>query len=111
MEHTDNPHRPAKHDVGHGVHHHRHGRLQDLSLPDEAEYRMGCRCGIRVWFHHRKEVNLEKEEEQVQEQPKKSKMEELDEEAKKQGKKVSKTWEAMMRLKGSLIVNDPRFLL
>ena len=53
-------------------------------------------------FHHRKEVNLEKEEEQVQEQPKKSKMEELDEEA---------TWEAMMRLKGSLIVNDPRFLL
>ena len=62
-------------------------------------------------FHHRKEVNLEKEEEQVQEQPKKSKMEELDEEAKKQGKKVSKTWEAMMRLKGSLIVNDPRFLL
>ena len=45
MEHTDNPHRPAKHDVGHGVYHHRHGRLQDLSLPDEAEYRMGCRCG------------------------------------------------------------------
>ena len=38
-------------------------------------------------------------------------MEELDEEAKKQGKKESKTREAMMRLKGSLIVNDPRFLL
>ena len=51
-----------------------------------------------------------KKEEKVQEQPKKSKMEELDEEAKKQGKKVSKTWEAM-RLKGSLIVNDPTFLL
>ena len=32
-------------------------------------------------------------------------------EKEKQGKKVSKTWEAMMRLKGSLIVNDPRFLL
>lgn len=26
-------------------------------------------------------------------------------------KKVSKTWEAMMRLKGSLIMNDPKFLL
>lgn len=26
-------------------------------------------------------------------------------------RKVSKTWEAMMRLKGSLIVNDPKFLL
>ena len=48
MEHTDNPHRPAKHDVGHCVYHHRHGRLQDLRLSDEAEYRMGCRCGIRV---------------------------------------------------------------
>lgn len=30
----------------------------------------------------------------------------------KNGKrKVSKTWEAAMRLKGSLIVNDPKFLL
>ncbi len=26
-------------------------------------------------------------------------------------KKASKTWEAAMRLKGSLIVNDPKFLL
>lgn len=26
-------------------------------------------------------------------------------------KKVSKTWEAAMKLKGSLIVNDPKFLL
>lgn len=26
-------------------------------------------------------------------------------------KKVSKTWEAAQRLKGSLIVNDPKFLL
>ncbi|WP_262921890.1 hypothetical protein [Segatella cerevisiae] len=26
-------------------------------------------------------------------------------------KKVSKTWEAAMRLKGSIIVNDPSFLL
>lgn len=26
-------------------------------------------------------------------------------------KKVNKTWEAMQRLKGSLIVNDPKFLL
>lgn len=54
---------------------------------------------------------MEKTEEKVQEQSKKSKMEELDEEAKRQGKKVSKTWEAAMRLKGSLIVNDPTFLL
>lgn len=62
-------------------------------------------------FITERRLTMEKEEEKVQEQPKKSKMEELDEEAKKQGKKVSKTWEAMMRLKGSLIVNDPRFLL
>ena len=33
------------------------------------------------------------------------------EEAAKQGRKYSKTWEAAMRLKGSLIVNDPKFLL
>lgn len=26
-------------------------------------------------------------------------------------KKVSKTWEAAIRLKGSLIVNDPKFLI
>lgn len=26
-------------------------------------------------------------------------------------KKVSKTWEAAQRLKGSLILNDPKFLL
>ena len=26
-------------------------------------------------------------------------------------KKVSKTWEAAMKLKGSLIVNDPKFLI
>lgn len=26
-------------------------------------------------------------------------------------RKVSKTWEAAMKLKGSLIVNDPQFLL
>ena len=68
-----------------------------------AEYEYG--------FITERRLTMEKEEEKVQEQPKKSKMEELDEEAKKQGKKVSKTWEAMMRLKGSLIVNDPRFLL
>ena len=54
---------------------------------------------------------MEKEEKKVTVQPKKSKMEEMDEEAKRQGKKVSKTWEAMMRLKGSLIVNAPTFLL
>ncbi len=61
--------------------------------------------------YHIRRFAMEKKEEMVKEQPKKSKMEELDEEAKKQGKKVSKTWEAMMRLKGSLIVNDPKFLL
>lgn len=54
-----------------------------------------------------------KEEKLKEKEPKakKSLMEEMDEEAKKQGKKVSKTWEAAMRLKGSLIVNDPKFLL
>ncbi len=26
-------------------------------------------------------------------------------------KKVSKTWEAMQRLRGSFIINDPKFLL
>lgn len=31
--------------------------------------------------------------------------------AKKVKRKVSKTWEAAIRLKGSLIVNDPKFLL
>ena len=31
--------------------------------------------------------------------------------AKTEKRKVSKTWEAAMRLKGSLIVNDPQFLL
>lgn len=31
--------------------------------------------------------------------------------AKTKKRKVSKTWEAMQRLKGSLIVNDPKFLL
>lgn len=30
---------------------------------------------------------------------------------KPQRRKASKTWEAAMRLKGSLIVNDPKFLL
>lgn len=32
-------------------------------------------------------------------------------EQKPKKKKVSKTWEAAMRLKGSLVVNDPKFLL
>lgn len=32
-------------------------------------------------------------------------------EVKDKKRKVSKTWEAMQRLKGSLIVNDPKFLL
>lgn len=32
-------------------------------------------------------------------------------EKKPKKKKVSKTWEAAVRLKGSLIVNDPKFLL
>lgn len=31
--------------------------------------------------------------------------------AKAKKRKVSKTWEAAMKLKGSLIVNDPKFLL
>lgn len=31
--------------------------------------------------------------------------------AKAKKRTVSKTWEAMQKLKGSLIVNDPKFLL
>ena len=72
---------------------------------------MGRKFPLLVPFSYLCQKSYNKGEEKVQEQPKKSKMEELDEEAKKQGKKVSKTWEAMMRLKGSLIVNDPKFLL
>ena len=34
-----------------------------------------------------------------------------DKEPKSRKRKVSKTWEAAMRLKGSLVVNDPKFLL
>ena len=68
-----------------------------------AEYEYG--------FITERRLTMEKEEEKVQEQPKKSKMEELDEEAKKQGKKVSKTREAFGKSKGCFIINDPRFLL
>lgn len=43
---------------------------------------------------------------------KRKKMPKLKQLWQKTGKrKVSKTWEAMQRLKGSLIVNDPKFLL
>lgn len=43
---------------------------------------------------------------------KKSKVEEiLEADRKNPPKRVNKTWEAAMRLKGSLIVNDPTFLL
>ena len=54
---------------------------------------------------------MEKKEEKVQEQPKKSKMEELDEEAKKQGKKTNKTWEAFGQSKGCFSFKDPKVLL
>lgn len=36
---------------------------------------------------------------------------EAKEQKSKKKKKVSKTWEAAQKLKGSLIVNDPKFLL
>ncbi len=48
---------------------------------------------------------MEKEEEKKVEEKVKAKV------AKTKKRKVSKTWEAAMRLKGSLIVNDPKFLL
>ena len=57
---------------------------------------------------------METKEEKLKEkepEAKKSLMEEVEEEACKQGKKSSKTWEAMKLLKCSLIVNDPTFLL
>ena len=81
------------------------GRKFPLLVPFSYLCQKSYNKGGQLW------TTMEKKEEKVQEQPKKSKMEELDEEAKKQGKKVSKTWEAAMRLKGSLIVNDPTFLL
>lgn len=48
---------------------------------------------------------MEKEEEKKVEEKVKAKV------TKTKKRKVSKTWEAAMRLKGSLIVNDPKFLL
>ena len=39
------------------------------------------------------------------------KVESTNKSPKNKKRKVSKTWEAMQRLKGSLIVNDPKFLL
>lgn len=48
---------------------------------------------------------MEKVEEKKVEEKAKTK------EVKAKKRKVSKTWEAAMRLKGSLIVNDPTFLL
>lgn len=48
---------------------------------------------------------MEKVEEKKVEEKAKTK------EVKAKKRKVSKTWEAMQRLKGSLIVNDPKFLL
>ena len=50
---------------------------------------------------------LEKNEEKKKEENAKTKTTV----AKTGKRKVSKTWEAMQRLKGSLIVNDPKFLL
>ena len=50
---------------------------------------------------------LEKNEEKKKEENAKTKTTV----AKTGKRKVSKTWEAAMRLKGSLIVNDPQFLL
>ena len=51
---------------------------------------------------------MEKKTEKKQETKAETKVEAKEQTPKK---KVSKTWEAAMRLKGSLIVNDPTFLL
>lgn len=51
-----------------------------------------------------KDIEKEKPAAAPEEQKEESKVQEPKSEA-------SKTWEAMMRLKGSLIVNDPKFLL
>lgn len=48
---------------------------------------------------------MEEKEKKIQEKK------EASPKARKPRKKVSKTWKAAMKLKGSLIVNDPKFLL
>ena len=55
---------------------------------------------------------MEENTKKAMEPTKKSKVEEiLEADRKNPPKRVNKTWEDMMRLKGSLIVNDPKFLL
>ena len=55
---------------------------------------------------------MDNEKEEKKEEKKLSAVEEiLEADRKNPPKKVNKTWEAAMRLKGSLIVNDPTFLL
>ena len=59
-----------------------------------------------------RKVTMEENTEKAMEPMKKSKVEEiLEADRKNPPKRVNKTWEAAMRLKGSLIVNDPTFLL
>ena len=59
---------------------------------------------------------METKEEKLKEketETKKSLMDEMNEEAKKQNspKKTNRTWEAFGRSKGCFIINDPKFLL
>lgn len=77
-------------------------------------------CSLFLYFlylchssNHGRKVTMEENTEKAMEPTKKkSKVEEiLEADRKNPPKRVNKTWEAAMRLKGSLIVNDPTFLL
>ena len=76
-------------------------------------------CSLFLYFlylchssNHGRKVTMEENTEKAMEPMKKSKVEEiLEADRKNPPKRVNKTWEAAMRLKGSLIVNDPTFLL
>lgn len=87
-----------------------------------AELKRTKKQGICVLFlyflylyhssNHESKVTVEENTERAMEPTKKSKVEEiLEADRKNPPKRVNKTWEAAMRLKGSLIVNDPTFLL
>ena len=75
-------------------------------------------CSLFLYFlylchssNHGRKVTMEENTEKAMEPTKKkSKVEEiLEADGKNPPKRVNKTWEAAMRLKGSLIVNDPTF--
>ena len=98
-------------------------RLQEIEKSFGAELKRTKKqgnCSLFLYFlylchssNHGRKVTMEENTEKAMEPTKKkSKVEEiLEADRKNPPKIVNKTWEAAMRLKGSLIVNDPTFLL